>query len=89
MPGPDVAVKARRAGHRGGNAHADGGDFVFALDGDAAHLGQFADHVKQDGCGGGDRIAGEEGYAGIQGAPRDGGGAVDEFTHRFSTLRNE
>jgi hypothetical protein len=48
------------SGQRGSDAHADRGNFIFSLDGNATPGREFGHHHLQDGRGGGDRIPGEK-----------------------------
>ena len=81
MPGPEVAVKAACAGHGRADAHADRGDFVLGLHGNAADFRQLTYHVQQQRGRRGDGIAGEEVAPGVQRAAGDRRGAVNEFAH--------
>ena len=78
---PGGGCQRAGAGHGRADAHADGGDLVLGLDGDAADFRQLADHVQQQRGRRGDGIAGEEVAPGVQRAAGDRRGAVDEFTH--------
>jgi len=81
---PAGGGEGARAGHGRAQAEAQRGDLVFGLDGDAAHLGQFADHMQQDGRGGGDGVSGEEGAACVERPARDGLCTVYELSHHRS-----